>query len=60
MAKSMISITAAKNDTDKAPVGCVRANASVASGVETVVFPGMEGVYLLQILTFCFDDLIIV
>ena len=59
MAKSMISITAAKNDTDKATVGFVMANASVASGVKTVVFPGTAGVYLLQILTFCFDDLII-
>jgi len=52
----MISITPAKNDTDKATVGFVMANASVASGVETVVLLSTEGVHLLQILTFCFDD----
>ena len=38
-----IAITSAKNDTDKAAVGFVVTNASVASGVETVVFPGTEG-----------------
>ena len=35
MAKLLISITNAKNHTDRATVGCVVANASVASGVET-------------------------
>lgn len=48
MAKLMISITHAKDDTDKATVGFVVANASVASGVETVVFLSTEGVYLSQ------------
>ncbi len=48
MAKLMISITHAKDNTDKATVGFVVANASVASGVETVVFLSTEGVYLSQ------------
>ena len=48
MAKLMISITNAKNDTDKATVGFVVANASVASGVETIVFLSTEGVRLSQ------------
>ena len=38
MSKLMISITHAKDNTDKATVGFVVANASVASGVETVIF----------------------
>ena len=46
MAKLMISITHAKDNTDKATVGFVVANASVASGVETVVFLSTEGVHL--------------
>lgn len=48
MAKLMLSITHAKNDTDKATVGFVVANASVASAVETVVFLSTEGVRLCQ------------
>jgi len=48
MAKLLISITNAKNDTDRATVGFVVANASVASGVETVVFLSTEGVRLAQ------------
>src|ERR687886_281685 len=48
MAKLLISITNAKNDTDRATVGCVVANASVASGVETVIFLSTEGVRLSQ------------
>ncbi len=52
MAKLMINITSAKNDTDKAIVGFVMANASVASGVGAVVFLSTEGVHLLPILTF--------
>ncbi len=48
MGKLLISITNAKNDTDRATVGCVVANASVASGVETVVFLSTEGVRLSQ------------
>jgi predicted peroxiredoxin len=46
--KLMISLTAAKNDTDKATVAFVVANASVASDVETVVFLSTEGVRLSQ------------
>jgi predicted peroxiredoxin len=48
MAKLLISITNAKNDTDRATVGFVVANASVASDVETVVFLSTEGVRLAQ------------
>ncbi len=48
MAKFMVSITSAKDNTDKATVGFVVANASVASGVETVVFLSTEGVRLSQ------------
>ncbi|HST23451.1 MAG TPA: DsrE family protein [Blastocatellia bacterium] len=48
MAKLLISITNAKNDTDRATVGLVVANASVASGVETVIFLSTEGVRLSQ------------
>lgn len=46
MGKIAVSITCAKNDTDKATVGFVVANASVASGQETVVFLTVDGVYL--------------
>ena len=46
MGKLAVSITSAKNDTDKATVGFVVANAAVASGQETVVFLNVEGVYL--------------
>lgn len=48
MSKLMISITHAKDNTDKATVGFVVANASVASGVETVIFLSSEGVHLSQ------------
>ncbi len=48
MAKMVVSITCAKNDTDKATVGFVVANAGVVSGVETVVFLSTEGVYLAE------------
>lgn len=48
MAKMVVSITCAKNDTDKATVGFVVANAGVVSGVETVVFLSADGVYLSQ------------
>ncbi len=48
MAKLMISITHSKDNTNKATVGFVVANASVASGVETVVFLSSEGVHLSQ------------
>lgn len=46
--KLMISITHAKDNTDKATVGFVVANAAIASGVETVVFLSTEGVRLSQ------------
>lgn len=42
----MVSITHAKDNSDKATVGFVVANASAASGVETVVFLTTEGVRL--------------
>ncbi len=48
MAKFLVSITHAKDDADKATVGFVVANASVASGVESVVFLSTEGVRLSQ------------
>lgn len=46
MAKLMLSITHAKDNQDKATVGFVVANASVASGQETVIFLSTEGVRL--------------
>lgn len=48
MAKLLISITHAKDDTDRATVGFVVANASAASSVETVVFLSTEGVRLCE------------
>ena len=52
--KLMVSLTCAKNDTDKATVAFVVANAAVASDVETVVFLSTEGVRLSQ--KGCADD----
>jgi uncharacterized protein len=46
--KLMISLSYAKDNTDKATVAFVVANASVASDVETVVFLSTEGVRLSQ------------
>ncbi len=46
--KLAVSITHAKNDTDKATVAFVVANAAVASGQETVVFLNVEGAYLAE------------
>jgi predicted peroxiredoxin len=43
-----ISLTAAKNDTDKATVAFVVANAAVASEKETLVFLSTEAVNLSQ------------
>ena len=43
-----ISLTCSKNNTDKATVGFVIANASIASDKETVVFLSTEGVRLSQ------------
>lgn len=44
--KLCVSITSARNDTDKATVGFVVANAAVASAQETLVFLSTEGVRL--------------
>lgn len=46
--KFVVSISFAKNDTDKATVGFVIANAAVASDKETVVFLSIEGTRLSQ------------
>lgn len=46
--KLLISLSYAKDNTDKATVAFVVANASVASDVETVVFLSTEGVRLSQ------------
>ena len=43
-----VSLTSAKNDTDKATVAFVVANAAVGSGKETMVFLSIEGVRLAQ------------
>lgn len=46
--KFCVSITNAKNDTDKATVGFVVANAAVGSDQDTMVFLSTEGVRLAQ------------
>lgn len=46
--KFCVSITNAKNDTDKATVGFVVANAAVGSAQDTMVFLSTEGVRLAQ------------
>ena len=46
--KFCVSITHAKDNTDKATVGFVVANAAVGSGKETLVFLSVEGVRLAQ------------
>ena len=46
--KFVVSLTCAKNDTDKATVAFVVANAALGSGQETVVFLSIEGVRLAQ------------
>ena len=46
--KFVVSISCGKNDTDKATVGFVVANAAVASDKETVVFLSIEGTRLSQ------------
>ena len=43
-----VSITHARNDTDKATVGFVVANAAAGSDQETMVFLSTEGVWLAQ------------
>jgi len=44
--KFLVSLTNGKNDTDRATVGFVVANAAVASGKEVVVFLSIDGVYI--------------
>lgn len=46
MSKLVMNVTNGKNDTDRATVGFVLANASIASGQETVVFLSIDGAYL--------------
>ena len=46
--KFCVSISHAKDNTDKATVGFVVANAAVGSGKETLVFLSVEGVRLAQ------------
>ncbi len=46
--KFVVSLTHAKNDTDKATVAFVVANAAVASDKETMVFLSIEGTRLSQ------------
>jgi predicted peroxiredoxin len=48
MAKILVSITSARNDTDKATVGFVVANAAVASSQETTVFLSTEAARLAE------------
>jgi predicted peroxiredoxin len=46
--KFVVSLTSAKNDTDKATVAFVVANAAVASEKKTIVFLSIEGTRLSQ------------
>lgn len=46
--KFCVSVTNAKNDTDRATVGFVVANAAVGSDQETLVFVSTEGVRLAE------------
>jgi uncharacterized protein len=46
MGKLVVSITHAKDNTDKATVAMVVANAGLVSGQETIVFLSSEGVRL--------------
>jgi uncharacterized protein len=46
--KFVVSLSCAKNDTDKATVAFVVANAAVASDKETIVFLSIEGTRLSQ------------
>jgi predicted peroxiredoxin len=46
--KFCVSLTCSRNDTDKATVAFVIANAAVASDKETIVFLSVEGVRLSQ------------
>lgn len=44
--KFLVNLTHAKDNTDKATVGFVIANAALASGLETAIFLSTEGVNL--------------
>ncbi|MDB5362611.1 MAG: sulfur reduction protein DsrE [Rhodospirillales bacterium] len=46
--KFVVSLSCAKNDTDKATVAFVVANAAVASDKETIIFLSIEGTRLSQ------------
>jgi predicted peroxiredoxin len=46
--KFCVNLTHSKDNTDKAPVGFVVANAAIGSGKETMVFLSIEGVRLAQ------------
>jgi predicted peroxiredoxin len=46
MGKLVVSVTCAKDNTDKATVAMVVANAGLVSGQETIVFLSTEGVHL--------------
>ena len=46
--KFCVNLTHSKDDTDRATVGFVLANAAVGSGKETMVFLSIEGVRLAQ------------
>ncbi len=48
MGKLCVSVTNAKNDTDRATVGFVVANAAAGSDQETLVFLSTEGVRLAE------------
>ncbi|HEU4417965.1 MAG TPA: sulfur reduction protein DsrE, partial [Planctomycetota bacterium] len=48
MKKFCVSLTFAKNDSDKATVAFVVANAAIASDQETIVFLSTEAVRLSQ------------
>ncbi|MSU63626.1 MAG: sulfur reduction protein DsrE [Pedosphaera sp.] len=48
MGKFCVSLTAAKDNPDKATVGFVVANAALGSGQDTLVFLSIEGVHLSQ------------
>lgn len=48
MGRFCVSLTRAKDDTDRATVAFVVANAALGSGQETIVFLSIEGVRLAQ------------
>lgn len=46
--KFLVSLTNAKNDTDRTTLAFVVANAAVASGKEVIIFLNSEGAYLAE------------